>query len=315
MMIFSLLMLLAGSSGWAQAPAKPSPKTGVLSFQPGRWWEYKTDMGTAEPTLSTQKVGGFEDFNGEPAFYYATEVPMKGGRFVTKIYYAASESGISMVGNTSAGEFQSGEDTHAKTEARTIYKPPMLSLPNEWKIGAQWEAQSVGESHTSMVLTGQYPSDTNTDSTLTMSLRSKVASKETVTVPAGTFECWVIESETKTKMTVGGKYGSESTSEGTTRSWFSSKLGQMVKTEIRSSGITIVGGKEFKTSPSITMILERYGDASNAPASLPETRSAASAVSAAPAELAAIAPPAEVPKKHRVLTREELNSVDEQIFP
>lgn len=217
-------------------------KTGVLSFKPGSWWEYESDA-AGKTSRNTQKVGGFADFEGQPAFFYLSDAG--GGQ--SRMYYAATKDGVSMLG--------------MRMEAPTfnnvsIYDPPFLTYPKKFKIGAEWQAKTVNSSKMEMTTLGKTTHDqTRMEST------SRVTGREKVTVPAGTFDCFVVKAQTKTEVTM--SYGATIVSNSTMTSWFSPRLGQLIKYESEGSAVITSKGKEDRAIQShSSSVLTRYSDSS-----------------------------------------------------
>jgi hypothetical protein len=112
-----------------------------------------------------------------------------------------------------------------------------------------------------------------------------VVGKETVTVPAGRFECYVLETErTETySYSTGWTGGGAATVVSATseRSWFSPELGQAVKSKSTWSWTYTSGGKEFPAKGTNSMVLARY-HLSNPPE--PPVAAARTALGSAPAD-------------------------------
>lgn len=217
-------------------------RTGVLSFKPGSWWEYDNDMGSTGKTKSTMKVGEFGDFDGKPGFYFLSG----NDETKTRTYYASSKDGVSYLGF---------KMSNPKFQSTYTYDPPYILYPSKWKIGESWQSNTVLTSHSA------YTELNTTSSNMTrMESSSKVAGREKVTVPAGTFDCFVVK--TDMKLELNGASGIKVVSDSVSTSWFSPRLGQAVKSESETTSVLTSGGKEKPSQSRTSMVLTRYGDAS-----------------------------------------------------
>lgn len=217
-------------------------RTGVLSFKPGSWWEYENDTSGTAKKRTTTRVGDFGDFEGRSGFYYLMD------HETTKVrtYYEASKEGVALLGMKM--------DAPTFTSVIT-YEPAMITYPQKFRIGASWQSKSTSKSHMFMMQL-----NTTSDSATVMEYSSKVTGREKVTVPAGTFDCFVIRTDSKLVMD-----GSNNISvSGTTVStlWFSPRLGQLVKSESDSSMVVTSSGKLTPSQSHTSTTLMRYGDSS-----------------------------------------------------
>jgi hypothetical protein len=214
-------------------------RTGVLSFKPGSWWEHEIDL-AGNKSHSTERVGEFADFEGQPAFFFRNDT--SGTQM--RSYYSASKEGVFMLGvKWEAPNMQSV----------TVYEPPYLTYPKKFKIGAEWHAKTT----TKMTMT--VLDKTTTDETR-MESTNRVTRREKVTVPAGTFDCYVVKSQSK----IEGSLLSGGNMAGTTTMtyWFSPRLGKAVKYESDGTSVITSGGKDTSHQSNSSSVLSRYSDSS-----------------------------------------------------
>ncbi len=169
-------------------------RTGLFSSKSGDWWEFERDMGGKKTTGTSKKIN-VGDFNGRSAsFSVDADVPSGG---VVKNYYLNSKEGLYTIG------------THVDvngTVTNSIYEPPMLTFPKTWKIGAEWEWKGkVGGTE--------------------MVSHYQVTGREKATVPAGSFDCYVLKND------LDAGSGALTVHVSATQ-WFSPLLGQIVRQEM-----------------------------------------------------------------------------------
>jgi hypothetical protein len=217
-------------------------RTGVLSFKPGSWWDFENETTGTGKTRRITKVGDFGDFEGKPGFYYH----MDHEDTKVRTYYAASKDGAAMLGMKM--------DAPTFTSVNT-YEPPTIIYPQKFRIGESWQSKTTMKSH-------MFMSELNktSENVTVMDSDSKVTGREKVTVPAGTFDCFVIRTESKVALNSSGAISVSGTSVGTL--WFSPRLGQLVKSEMESSMMVTSSGKRTPSQTRISTTLMRYGDSS-----------------------------------------------------
>lgn len=198
--------------------APTAPDTAPLSFTDGGWWDYEVTRGTITAQNRT-KTGDLEDFDGRPAFYFESEE----GASLLRTYYSTSTEGAALAGiqTTASGAMGSRN--------RTIFTPPALAYPKKWKKGHKWTTATEGNGVSDLIGSGS--------SALKLKIegKHKIARKEKIKVPAGEFECWLIETEASgSTVWESGPYGgSRHETRGVEKIWFSPALGQVVKSETR----------------------------------------------------------------------------------
>ncbi len=210
------LLALAPAGHCAPAGTDTAP----LSFTEGGWWEYEVTRGTI-PAKSRTTTGAKEEFDGAPAFYFESEE----GASRLRTYYSTSTEGARLAGiqTTATGTLGSRN--------RTIFTPPALAYPRKWKVGRKWTTatEGVGMSEVVGAVSGA--------SALRLKIegKHKIVAKEKIRVPAGEFDCFVIETaaEGATVWESGPYGGSRHQTQGVERVWFSPELGQVVKSETR----------------------------------------------------------------------------------
>jgi TolB-like protein len=203
-----------------------------LSLNKGNYWTYESTgemidhekkMSDREKTeshsISTHRAGGVETFNGMTVFSYITEMKTQVdvdsvndsvvANKQIKILYEKKDDGIYMVGYK-----QDMEINKKKHTIIGVFEPSYLYYPYDIQVGKHWEVNSVVKNETSGSISFQ-------DVAKQIDKRD-VLNRETITVPAGTFDCYVIRSE----ITVEGK-GYLSTTILTT--WFAQGVG-IIKT-------------------------------------------------------------------------------------
>lgn len=146
------------------------------------------------------------EFEGRAAVSYIQEMGDTRSRF----YYFQGEEGIYMLGMAMSGQYVEG--------TMMTYAPPMLAFPNNLTIGHKWSEKST------MTTRVKNASPMNIE----MSTDYEVAERETVSVPAGEFDCYRIESRSNAA-------GVETRN----TSWYSPEVGYYVKFETSSKHFTM----------------------------------------------------------------------------
>ncbi len=255
--------------------------TGPLAFQKGNWWEFEISGATPKPMKTRSEVGGFEDFNGVPSFYFQDRTEMDKAVTNVRTYYSMTPEGAATVGTKTTGESDFGE-MKLNSETVTKYSRPVLSYPRVMVAGKQWSAETsiVSESDTEM--TGKYPSKGHGGFDQRQTQSARIVRKETIRVPAGEFECFLIESEVETDATHRGQYidGMKTSGRSTLKMWFSPKVGNYVKMAFRTdSKSTPKDGKTTEHTSNIESVLTKYSvsgaPAPDAVASVPKPRAPA----------------------------------------
>ncbi|MCX5784629.1 MAG: hypothetical protein NTX59_02975 [Elusimicrobia bacterium] len=209
-----------------------------LSMNKGNYWT--SDNTTQSAIINTHEVntsraGGQDNFNGTPAFTYINEVEGsvaigkgKPTDAKTKLYsyYVKKADGIYYLGNKSVTSLGGGKEYISTS----IYDPPQLFYPYDLEVGKQW----VSIATMTTVASSGLNSVTILDGT------NQVISTETVTVPAGTFDCYVLKSESTSKVKFSGRVNLKSSTKTVTISWFAQGIG-IIKSRLEAEVGTTVG--------------------------------------------------------------------------
>jgi hypothetical protein len=241
------------------APAGDSALKAALPYQTGGWLELSGTTSGLE-SESVLKVGGPKDVNAVATFYYIGSVTAPFERSNSKIYLLNATDGVSIVKLNFHTPPVGSIIWDAETELS--YDPPRLNSPKEWEVGREWEGQSTLTGHSK--IDWHNPSAPNYDGDLEgiSRIHGRIIGKETVTVPAGTFECYVYETEAKetysyaSGWTGGGAAAVVSTA--SSHGWYSPELGQDVKNKYASSWTYTSGGKVYPSQSSGSGVLSRY---------------------------------------------------------
>jgi len=218
-------------------------RTGVFSFKTGSWWEYANDLASAGKSLRTTKVGESGDFEGKPGFFFTSD----DGQTKVRTYYSSSKDGVFMLGM---------KMDNPKFQSVYTYDPPLLMYPQKLKIGAEWRSQTVMKNQ----MTHLELNKTTVDQTR-MESTSRVSGREKMTTPAGTFDCYVVKAQSKVDLNASSGISVAGNSVSTT--WFSPRLGQIVKSESETSMVLTSSGKETPSQSRTSQVLMRYGDSSS----------------------------------------------------
>jgi len=212
-----------------------------LSLNKGNYWTYeKTSKMTGKVKMqqygiTTERAGGNELFNGMPVFSYISEGESQsshGGNIQSQksSYYVKKDDGIYIVGLKNDAMAKTGPILQA-----IIYEPPYLVYPYDMEVGKKWEANS------SIKMGGNIPSSAKQEE------KREVVNRETITVPAGTFDCFVIESRSSLKGKNAGLFGPSYSATTLVTKWFAQGVGTIkLRTEMETSGTTIVNEQVLK---------------------------------------------------------------------
>jgi TolB-like protein len=173
-----------------------------LSLNKGNYWTYESEttqkllsMNDQVHSMQTYNAKGQEIFNGVPVFSYIREVESESNNVKLKStiyeYYVKKGDGIYTVGTKTDGTFMEGEfkGEHSKTE--TVYDPPYLIYPYDLEVGKKWNMTTM------LKMKGSGISSMN--STAKWEEKFEVTGYESVTVPVGTFDCFVLKRESTMK--------------------------------------------------------------------------------------------------------------------
>jgi hypothetical protein len=218
-----------------------------LSLNKGNYWTFETTSKTTGATQNeshgtmTNRAGGRELFNGMPVFSYisGTETQVKGiytGNIqaTSSSFYVKKDDGIYMVGIKSDAMTNQGPVLITMT-----YEPPYLVYPYDMEVGRQWEANSAILTQTSGISSNKITQKQNEKRT--------VISRETITVPAGTFDCFVIKSQSLSEGKVSGLFWGRYSGTTVTTTWFAQGVGTIkMRTETKLKKIASVNEQVLK---------------------------------------------------------------------
>ncbi|MDO8805703.1 MAG: CsgG/HfaB family protein [Elusimicrobiota bacterium] len=250
------------------AAANAKFKDAFWSLNKENYWTYETlhetkgkldknePMTSQSKSLSTRRAGGMEDFNGTPAFFYDTEMDMEltqnfnktdrksKSRAVTSMYHSKGNDGIYVLGTKMEikTELYRGKGdpvvmTSTSTSTSTmIFDPPILAFPYDLKVGKKWAMNS-----TIKAVAMNIP----------MLSENEVVGKEMLTVPAGIFECFVVENKAISESEVKGV--GKLISEILTTSWFAPGVGT-----IKTRTVAESKSQTYESSLITEMVLKEY---------------------------------------------------------
>jgi TolB-like protein len=216
-----------------------------LSLNKGNYWTYETtskstiiflkNKETESHGADTYRAGGHELFNGMSVFSYTSggESQSNGvytGNIQSRIssFFVKKDEGIYMVGVRSDITTNLGQ-----TLTTMIYEPPCLFYPYDMEVGKKWELNSGLK----MEISGM----TSLKSTSKQEEKKEVINKETITVPAGTFDCFVIESVSSFQGRNAGLFGGNYSGTTVTTTWFAQGVGTIkTRTETKTKQMTSV---------------------------------------------------------------------------
>jgi len=194
-----------------------------LSLNKGNYWTYEGTSSMSEGgvpenhVVATSRAGGNELFNGIPVFSYITGGEAQSssvGNIQLKVttYYVKKDDGIYTVGS----KIESSIVKPKPSVQTIIFEPPYLVFPYDIEVGQKWEVNSAFKDMEGT--TGKQEE------------KREVTKRETIAVPAGTFDCFVIESRQESKVKVPGFSGS-----GTSiiTMWYAPGVGT-IKTRMKS---------------------------------------------------------------------------------
>lgn len=198
------------------------------SYSSGDYWNYG-DVGASTEDMKLSVGSTSATFNGVSCIEQKAQIYSSGMWINTTMYYRASDG-------ANVGSYLEMTVSGSTMKVTTIAKPatPQYSYP--LVVGKKWNTHYIMQTTTEMTIYGM---NLKTTTNSTYDWNFTVASEETVTVAAGTFDTLKITSSS------GG--GSVSTS------WYSPKAGTFVKSESTSGGSTStteLKSYQFKNAPS-----------------------------------------------------------------
>jgi TolB-like protein len=212
-----------------------------LSLNNGNYWTYGTTskiigMGddNETPGTETSRAGGHELFNGMSVFSYITRGEAQSDvlgniKSETSSYYIKKDDGVYLVGAKGGSSMGT---------ATMTYDPPYLYYPYDMEVGKQWEVNSA------ILMEGKV-FHMSMKGALKQEEKRKVIKRDTITVPAGTFDCFVIESRSSSKGKVHSccclGIGLNYSTTVVTTTWFAQGVGTIkTRMETKEKKFTIV---------------------------------------------------------------------------
>jgi len=173
-----------------------------LSLNKGNYWTY--DSTTIVMSINSEakgivdykieapwifKAGGKDKFNGADAFSYVMESDardkLSASKTITSIYYQKKDDGIYYLGFEAQTTWTEGPNKGKSSAVKVIKEPPFLALPQDLYVGKKLKISNKSRFSTS---------GTNAVM-ISEEGMMEITKKETISVPAGTFECHIIKSE------------------------------------------------------------------------------------------------------------------------
>jgi hypothetical protein len=223
----AVVLVCASRIAFAQAP------------EPNTWRYDATIDGT--PRSVTTWEGGNEVFAGVPAFFLQTVTISPDGdkRIDERAYYQNTKDGIALLGTRTANEVGAA----TTVDERTAVTPP-VALPAALAVGAKWDATTSVRA----VLThaGAAP----VASAGTLHVVGEAIGNESVTVPAGTFDCIVVRDTSTTQTADGDEVA-------VTTRWYAAKVG-LIQANTTTTITTTRGVDTSKRETTQTLQLRAY---------------------------------------------------------
>ncbi|MFI5348990.1 MAG: caspase domain-containing protein [Elusimicrobiota bacterium] len=227
---------------------------------PGHGWAELTNSTSGLDLEAVLKTGRPSDANATATFNYTGTIAVPWAKSDSKVYYSSTENGITLV-KVDGHVPPSGSITW-ESESQLAYDPPLIVVPAELKVGAEWDDRTSLTGHSQVDWHNPATPVFDGDLSGTSTVHGRIAAKESVTVPAGRFDCYVVETERKDvySYAAGWTGGAAATVTSTSidRLWYSPKLGQSVKSKSTSSWSYSSGGKDYPAKSSASVVLARY---------------------------------------------------------
>jgi hypothetical protein len=147
-------------------------------------------------SFTLQREGGNRDFDGQKAFYFLSDSYTAGSTPSSKmhVYYVKEKDGVYMLGS----EMDMSTDKFEMHSKGTM-SPKRKFYPLPLRVGEKWSFSDDGKSHSSTLTSfGDKPTKTVRDTPSKSEGESEVTRQEDITVPAGTFHCFVVETNSNT---------------------------------------------------------------------------------------------------------------------
>ena len=214
----------------AAAPAAaPAPATAASA---PAFWRYDATIAGAPAQVIAWE--GREPFAGAPAFYLETVTLAPDRRVDERRYFTRTAAGVALLGVRSDTERAAG---HELQDA--VASAPELELPVSPQPGATWDAS------TSLAITmtdPAWPKPVRT--TATASEVGEIVGHERITVPAGAFDCVVVQRTSDTQMT--GAAANRSVER--TTEWYAPSVGL-----VQATTSTTTGGSSHTSTRTIRL--------------------------------------------------------------
>jgi len=226
-------------------------------------WQYETTSDNGPPAKKIVWEGGSEDFFGTPALFTESIVVTGNGtaRLDERRYYKKTKDGLLYLGKRSDFE-ASDRSTYTHTVEDTTLAPPILSLPLPFHVGAEWTAKSTAKITTKA--SGANARETTVGSSVVSDGTNVATALESVTVPAGSFDCIVVRGTATARTSHEGALAANVTITKTvTTLWYAPKIG-LVKSESASDIEFQVNGTTTSTRHQTTTIVLREAHITNA---------------------------------------------------
>jgi TolB-like protein len=224
-----------------------------LSLNKGNYWTYET---TSRTTLlfmknketesrgtATNRAGGQEVFNGMQVFSYVTGSETQSNGVYTgntqstsSSYFVKNTDGIYMVGAQSDVMTNKGQ-----LLTTMVYEPSYLFFPYDMEVGKKWDVNTVIK----IKISGM----TSLTSSQKQDEKRAVLTRETITVPAGAFDCFVIESMSVLAGKNAGLFGASYSGTTVTTTWFAQGVGT-IKTRMET--------KTKQMTSAVESVLKEY---------------------------------------------------------
>ena len=233
----------------AYSAAQEKFKESFWSLNKNNYWAYTIEFSTENATAmaainsmgSIRRAGGTEIYDGKTAFTYIDEmtVDVSGNRGISlnTSYYIKGDDGIYLAG--CKNEYS---DKYSQSKSTTKYNPQIFSFPYKMEIGREWHTDSVNNIDAG-----------NMQMAYSLKDNYKILDREKISVPAGIFDCYILEEEIiSTMISSSLEYNKDQIGKpviSVGKYWFSPGIG-IVKY------VTIVDSKGAKQS--VVMLLKEY---------------------------------------------------------
>jgi hypothetical protein len=186
------------------------------SAEPNMWRYDATIDGNASSVIAWE--GGNDVFAGAPAFFIETVTISPNGenRIDERRYLQKTNSGVVLLGTRTATSIGGATSLDER-----VWVTPSVALPAALAVGSKWEALA------NLRIATTPAGGTAASSTANLHVVGEALATETITVPAGTFECIVVRDTSTTQRT---QNGAATEVLVTTTSWYAAKVGLVKST-------------------------------------------------------------------------------------